>query len=164
MKVLLMFLIIPFCATAQWPGYFYTFTLSDSAGKLISTKSIDYKITPLKPAEGRVLLQIDMCTDNKTLRFYEGYKDFDTIQQLQIVKLNSKSSEIMIIEFPPSLSRGKEKFYRNLYAGNLVFRKGIYRIKLPDSDVGWDNLQEKHFCPDYGGVDTYYDISSLQKK
>ncbi len=69
MKVLLMFLIIPFCSTAQWPGYFYTFTLSDSAGKLISNNSIDYKITPLKPAESRVLLQIDMCTDNKTLRF-----------------------------------------------------------------------------------------------
>ena|GEM_PF-5604755 len=63
-----------------------------------------------------------------------------------------------------SLSGGKEKFYRNLYAGNLVFRKGFYRIKLPDSDVGWDNLQEKHFCPDHGGVDTYYDISNLQKK
>lgn len=137
--------------------------LNGLVGRQIINDSVNYQLTPFFPAGSKILLDIDMCSDNKTLRFYEGYKDLDKVQQLQIKKLNADSNEIMIIEFPSSLSKGKEQFYRNLYAGNLIFRKGTYRIKLPNSDADCDNLPEKHFCPDYGGVDLYYDISSFQK-
>ena len=70
----------------------------------------------------------------------------------------------MIIEFPSSLSGGREKYYRNMFAGKIFFKNGTYQIKLPASNSAWDNLQEKHFCPDYGGNDRYWDISNLQKQ
>jgi hypothetical protein len=163
MKYLLMIVFIPISVMAQYPGYFYTFKLTDTNGKTINLKDNDYKMMPVRRANSRVLLQIDMCRDDPAiLHFYEGYKDFDTIQQLQITKLNSKPKEIMIIEFPPTLSIGQEPFYHNLYVGNLIFRKGIYKVKLPSTAKEWDGLLIKHLCPDYGGVDTFYDVSILQ--
>jgi hypothetical protein len=68
----------------------------------------------------------------------------------------------MMIEFPSSLSGGENKFYRNLFAGDLKFKTGSYQIKLPATDSAWNNLHEKHFCPDYGGDNSYWDISMLQ--
>jgi len=148
---------------AQYPGYFYTFKLTDAKGKIITLNVKDYEMKTVRPANSRVLLQIDMCRDDPAiLHFYEGYKDFDTIQQLQITKLNSKPKEMMVIEFPPTLSIGQEPFYHNLYVGDLIFRKGVYKVKLPSTAKEWDGLSIKHLCPDYGGVDTFYDVSSLQ--
>ncbi len=164
MKFLFIFLFTPVFASSQWPGYFYSFTLTDSSGKLITVNNKNYTFTPARPANSKILLNVLMCGDSITIRFYEGYKDFDRVQQLEIVRANHSSKEAMVIEFPPSLSGGKEKFYRNLFAGNLIFQKGIYKIKIPKTDSGWDDLQEKHFCPDYGGVDIYYDISAFQKQ
>jgi len=147
----------------QWPGYFYSFTLADGADKLITLENKDYKITIVKPAMGDVMLDILMCGDSTTLRFYAGgYHGLSDTHKLEIIKLSSK--EKMIIEFPSSLSGGKEQYYRNLFAGKLHFKKGIYQIKLPASGSAWDNLQEKHFCPDYGGNDSYWDVSDLQKQ
>ena len=156
-------ILFPLSVIGQYPGYFYTFKLTDTNGKIITLKDNDYKMVAVKPVNSRVLLQIDTCRDDPAiLHFYEGYKDLDTIQQLQVTKMNSHPKEMMIIEFPPALSTGKEPFYHNLYVGSLIFRKGIYRVKLPSTGKEWDELSIKHLCPDYGGVDTFYDVSSLQ--
>jgi len=148
----------------QWPGYFYSFTLTDAAGKLITVKNKEYKMTIVKPTKGGdVMLDILMCGDSTTLRFYTGgYHGLDDTHKMEIIKLSSK--EKMIIEFPSSLSGGKEKYYRNLFAGKLIFKKGTYQIKLPASDSAWDSLPQEHFCPDYGGNDSYWDVSDLQKQ
>ena len=163
MKSLLLILLIPLGAMTQYPGYFYTFRLTDADGKMITLKDSDYKMKVLIPLNSKVLLAIDACRDDTTmLHFYKGYTNLDRIHQLQITKMNSHPKERMIIKFPSSLSTSKEPFYHNLYAGNLIFGKGVYIIKLPSTSKGWDELTIKHLCPDYGGVDKYYDISSLQ--
>ena len=162
MKTFLLCLLIPFCGSAQWPGYFYAFTLID-AGKTITAMDKDFKMTTVKPAKGDIMLDILMCNDSTTIRFYVGgYHGVDEMHKLEITKLSNK--EKMIIGFPSSLSGGAEKYYRNLFAGQLMFRKGTYQIELPASGTAWDQLKEIHFCPDYGGVDSYWDISSLQPK
>jgi hypothetical protein len=118
-------------------------------------------MTTIKPAKGDIMLSVLMCGDSTALRFYVGgYHGLDDTHTLEITRLSSK--EKMVIEFPSSLSGGENKYYRNLFAGKLSFKKGTYQIKLPASDSAWDNLKELHFCPDYGGVDSYWDISSLQ--
>jgi hypothetical protein len=163
MKSLLIYLLIPLCTATQWPGYFYSFTLADAAGKLITLKDKDYKMIAVKPTKGDIMLNIEMCSDSTTLHFYTGgFHGLDDIHILEIINLHSK--EKMTIEFPSSLSGGNEKYYRNLFAGKLLFKKGIYKIKLPASDADWNNLHEKHFCADYGGNDSYWDISHLQKQ
>lgn len=135
----------------------------DAAGKLITQNNKDYKMTTVKPAKGDVMLDILMCDDSATIRFYVGgYHGLDDMHSLEIIQLGTK--EKMTIVFPSSLSGGKDKFYRNLFVGKLSFQKGNYIIKLPASDSAWDNLHELHFCPDYGGVDSYWDISGLQVK
>ncbi|HEY3251826.1 MAG TPA: hypothetical protein VGK25_12000, partial [Ignavibacteria bacterium] len=70
----------------------------------------------------------------------------------------------MTIEFPASLSGGKDKFYRDLFVGTITFKKGKHIIKLPETDNQWDNLKEKKgMCPLDYAVSTYYDISKFQK-
>ena len=164
MKAILLFLLLPVCAAAQWPGYFYAFTLTDATGKVITKNDKNYKMTPVKPSKGSdIMLDVLMCDDSTTVRFYVGgYHGLSDTHALEIVQLGTQVK--MTIEFPSSLSGGKDKFYRNLFIGRLSFLKGTYKIKLPMSDSGWDNLQEIHFCPDYGGVDSYWDISGLQVK
>ena len=163
MKALLIYLLIPLCTATQWPGYFYSFTLADTTGKLITVNNKDYKFTAVKPAKGDIMLDILMCADSTTLRFYTGgFHGLSDTHKLEIIKLSSK--EKMMIEFPSSLSGGKEQYYRNLFVGKLVFKKGTYQIKLPASGGAWNNLREKHFCPDFGGNDSYWDISNLQKQ
>jgi len=54
----------------------------------------------------------------------------------------------MSIELPSSLSGGKEKYYRNLYAGKIKYRKGLFRIRLPETDDEWNSLREFNLCPD----------------
>lgn len=161
MKWFLIFLLFPLCAHAQWPGYFYSFTLTDASGKLITTSNKDYTFKAIKPAKGDIMLDVLMCSDSVTIRFYVGGNHglYDA-HSLEITNVPGKTK--MTIEFPPSISGGTEKYFRNLFTGNLNFKKGDYQIKLPASDSAWDNLKEKHFCPDYGGDDSYWDISALQ--
>jgi hypothetical protein len=165
MKALLVCLLVPACAAAQWPGYFYSFTLIDAAGKPVTASDQGYQMKPVKPtAKGSdVMLSILMCNDSTTIRFYVGgYHGLGDMHKLEITHLDTK--EKMVLEFPSSFSGGKDKYYRNLFAGSLVFKKGSYLIRLPASDSAWDNLHELHFCPDYGGADSYWDISKLQKR
>ena len=153
---------MPLSATSQYPGYFYAFTLEDDAGSLITKNAGNYAFAPVKPKTD-VVLSTSMCDDSTTLRFYVGgYHGLDETHAVEITQRNTGNK--MTIEFPSSLSGGKEKFYRNLFARKLVFRKGTYVIRVPASGSEWDNLRETHFCPDYGGVDSYWDISALQKR
>ena len=164
MRALLLCLLMPISisAIAQWPGYFYAFTLTDAAGKVITKNDKDYDMTPVKPPKGSdIMLDILMCGDSTTTRFYVGgYHGLSDTHALEIIQLSTKQK--MTIEFPSALSGGTDKYYRNLFAGKLSFQNGTYRVKLPTSDSAWDNLRELHFCPDYGGMDSYWDISALQ--
>src|SRR5690242_12946566 len=154
---LLVFVFI----TMQCPGYFYAFTLTDNAGQTITLKNKNYTFTAIRPAKTEAMLRTLMCDDSTTIRFYVGgYHGLNDVHELDI--MNTSTKEKMIIQFPSSMSGGENKFYRNLFAGNLHFKKGTYQIKLPQTDSAWNNLQEKHFCADYGGNDTYSDISLLQ--
>lgn len=146
--------------TMQWPGYFYAFTLKDEAGKTITLNNSDYSFSIIKPKTD-IMLKTMMCDDSTTIRLYVGgYHGLDETHELAIT--NTSTKEKMILKFPSSMSGGKENYYRNLFAGNLRFKKGNYQIKLPQTDSAWNNLKEKHFCADYGGNDTYSDISLLQ--
>ena len=162
MRALLLCLLIPMSACAQWPGYFYAFTLTDRAGELITKNDKQYQIKPVKPAR-EVMLDVLMCNDSTTTRFYVGgYHGLSDTHLLEIIRVSTK--EKMKIEFPSALSGGTDKYYRNLFVGKLTFRAGSCQVKLPASDSAWDNLDEIHFCPDYGGVDSYWDISELQAR
>jgi hypothetical protein len=146
----------------QWPGYFYAFTLTDDTGKIITLKNTNYIFTAIRPAKTEAMLRTLMCDDSTTIRFYVGgYHGLDDVHELDIMNILTK--EKMVIQFPSSMSGGDDKFYRNLFAGDIHFKKGTYQIKLPATDSAWDNLIEKHFCADFGGNDTYSDISFLQK-
>ena len=148
--------------TMQWPGYFYSFTLTDEAGKTITLNNTKYTFTAIRPAKTEVMLRTLMCDDSSTIRLYVGgYHGLDDVHELDI--MNTSTREKMVIKFPSSMSGGNEKYYRNLFAGSLHFKKGSYQIKLPATDSAWNNLKEKHFCPDYGGDDSYWDISYLQQ-
>lgn len=163
MKIFLLCLLLPVMAHAQWPGYFYAFTLTDESGNLINLKNNNYTFTILKPAKNDMILEMLMCSDSETLRFYAGGNHgLGDLHQLEVLNKNSK--EKMTIVFPSSFSGGENKFYRNLFAGAIKFKKGIYKIQLPVTDSAWNNLTEKHFCPDYGGNDSYWDIGSFQKQ
>ena len=147
--------------TMQWPGYFYAFTLTDDTGKTITLNNKNYIFSIIKPAKGDIILNTLMCNDSTTIRFYVGGNHgLDITHELDII--NNSTKEKMVIKFPSSMSGGEEKYYRNLFAGDLHFKKGIYQIKLPAADSAWNNLKEKHFCPDYGGNDSYWDVSFLQ--
>jgi len=151
--------------TAQWPGNFYAFVLKDSAGKIINTNNTDYKLTVIGDSTGEAILDIKICSDNKTWRFYEGGNHYmGSTQKLEIVRtVNGKAYEKMIIEFSPSISQGKDQYYRNLYAGVLKFKKGIFKIKLPQTGEQWDNLNEMKLCEDGINFTSYYDVSKFQK-
>ena len=161
MKSVSFFLVLMLVFSVnQWPGYFYSFTLTDKAGKLITVHNSNYKIKIINP-ETYMVINVSLCNDSTTLRFYAGGNHgLENTHLLQIQ--NVITNEIMVIKFPSSLSGGNDKYYRNLFAGDLNFKKEIYQIKLPSTDSAWNNLKEKHFCPDYGGNDSYWDISFLQ--
>jgi hypothetical protein len=149
--------------TMQWPGYFYSFTLINDAGETITLSNKNYIFSTVKPAKGDIMLNTLMCDDSTTIRFYVGgYHGLDDVHELDVV--NTSTKEKMIIKFPSSMSGGENKFYRNLFAGNIHFKKETYQIKLPSTDTAWNNLKEKHFCADYGGNDSYWDISYLQQQ
>lgn len=151
---------------SQWPGYFYSFELKDSDGNAINSKNENYVMTPIPfDKSSDIMLSIKICEDNKTWRWYEGgYHDLDKTHRLKIEKYNDEFSEIMYIEFPSSLSGGKEKYYRNLYVGSLTFKKGTYTIKLPKTDDEWDALKEIQKCPLSYMNYSYHDISKFQKQ
>jgi len=87
----------------------------------------------------------------------------DLTHKLRIEKIVEGVGDVMSIEFPSSLSGGKEKYYRNLYAGKIKFRKGLLRIRLPESDDEWDELKEFNLCPDPYNTNRFYDIRKFQK-
>lgn len=150
---------------SQWPGYFYAFELKDKEGNIIDTNSTDFKMTPISATEN-LITGISICEGNKMWHFYAGGNlDLDKTNTLKIEKIkNAETTETMIIEFPASLSGGKEKFYRDLYIGTITFKKGTYKVKLPETGNQWDNLKEKKgVCPLDYAISTYYDISNFQK-
>ncbi|HEY3252014.1 MAG TPA: hypothetical protein VGK25_12955 [Ignavibacteria bacterium] len=156
----LFIIIFAHSSFSQWPGYFIAFELKDQNGNSITAQN-DYKMTTVACNEcTEVLLGIDSCTDKKTWRFYEGYKEFDKVQMLRIEKM---SGETMVIEFPPRPPRERYKDYSNLYAGEIKFINGTYKIGLPNSKEEWDNLTEVFPCPDQYNYNGYGDISNFQK-
>ena len=153
-----------FNAVAQWPGNFYTFFLQDSSGHEIDAGNNAYKLSAIR-VDSFTMVEIKPCKDNKLWRFYEGGNHYmGTTQKLKIEKAGrGKSTEVMIIEFPPSISGGKEQYYRDLYAGTLKFRNGTYRINLPETDDQWDKLKEIKVCPDTYNRNGYFDVSEYQQ-
>ena len=112
-------------AFAQWPRNFYVFKLKDATGNIIRPANTEYKMIVIPDSATDVVLEIKICNDDTIWRFYEGGNHYMGLtQKLKIVKnVNGKIPENMIIEFPPSFSKGKEQYYRNLYAGELNFKK-----------------------------------------
>src|SRR5882757_4778210 len=99
-------------------------------------------------ARGAVL-GINICTGDTIWRFSEGGNHYmGSTQKLKIEKNVNGKSDNMIIEFPPSFSGGKEQYYRNLYTGALRFKSGTIKIRLPKTDMQWDNLKELKLCED----------------
>ena len=161
MKTFLILLLFTGTAFSQWPGFFYTFSLTDGSGTAIDSASKNYEMTAIKTNDKTdIMLSIKTCSDHVTWKFYEGGYDIGDVEKLKITKLDN--NETMTIVFPSSLSGGKEKYYRNLYAGVIIFKKGTYEIKLPKSDNEWDGLKEKDICPLSYMTTTYYDISGFQ--
>lgn len=153
-----------FPTVAQWPGNFYTFFLEDSSGHVIDSANNAYKLSTIQ-IDSFTVLGIDPCKDKKLWRFYEGGNHYmGSTQKLKIEKtVKGKSVAVMIIEFPPSISGGKEKYYRNLYAGTLKFRNGTYKIKLPATGSQWDKLKEIKLCPNDYDHNGYFDVSEYQQ-
>ena len=151
---------------AQWPGYFYAFELKDSDGNIIDSNNTNYKMTTL-PCCTAIVMSINICEGNKTWHFYAGGNaNLDKTNSLKIEKMeNGIPVETMTIDFPATLSGGKEKFYRDLYAGEIKFKKGKRKIKLPKTDDEWDSLKElkEKICRLSYAVSLYYDISEFQK-
>ena len=154
-----------FHVSAQWPGNFYAFILKDAAGIIIKPANTEYKITVIDDSTNSAVLGIKICNGDTLWRFYEGGNHYmGSTQKLKIVKnTDGEISEQMIIEFPPSLSKGKEHYYRNLYAGVLKFKNGTLRIKLPLTDIQWDNLKQLKLCEDGINFTSFYDVSNYQK-
>ncbi len=100
-------------AFAQWPGNFYAFVLKDAAGNIIRPGDTTYRMMVIDKDPGMVL-SIKICKDDSTWRFYEGGNHYmGSTQKLKITRnKNAKISENMIVEFPPSFSKGKEQYYR----------------------------------------------------
>jgi hypothetical protein len=162
--IFLVFIAI-FCSNiySQWPGCFYAFELKGADGKPIDSLSTDYKMVLDKDANP-YLLNVKMCESAGMWRYYIGDKNLYITNSLYIVRSSKgDAKDTMIIKFPPSLSGGKEKFYRNLYAGSFTYKPGIYSIILPVTDEVWDGLKEIAVCPLSYMKTTFYDISSFQK-
>ena len=155
-----------FPAFAQWPGNFYAFILKSATGSVITPANKEYKMITVPASLAGVVMEIKICKDDSVWRFYEGGNHYmGSTQQLKIVRIiNGKISGSMIIEFPPSMSKGKEQYYRNLYAGVLRFKKGILKIKLPPTGEEWDNLNEMKLCEDGINFTSYYDVSNYQNQ
>jgi len=168
MKTILFFLLISSAVFAQWPGYFYAFELKDSEGNAIDSISNDYRMKTIVCSECKdeIVMGIRICEDNKTWRYYAGgnYKYLGRTNMLKIEKvMNGNVVETMTIEFPAPLSGVEENYYRNLYAGELKFKKGTHKIKLPETDDEWNNLKEMKLCPDNINDYSFHDISKFQK-
>lgn len=155
-----------FHSVAQWPGNFYAFILKDASGNIVRPANTEYKMIVIPDSSTDVVLGIKICEDDTVWRFYEGGNHYmGSTQKLRIVKdVNGKNPENMIIEFPPSFSKGKDQYYRNLYAGELKFKKGILVIKLPKTDAQWDDLKEMKLCEDGINFTSYFDVSNYQNK
>lgn len=159
-----LLLALTFAANAQWPGNFYAFHLEDSSGHVIDARNHAYKMSAIQ-SDSFIVVGIEHCKDSTLWRFSEGGNHYmGTTQKLKIEKIvKEEMSEVMIIEFPPSLSGGKDKYYRDLYAGTLKFRKGTYKITLPQTDGQWDRLKELKLCPNDYSNNSFFDISEYQK-
>ena len=158
----MFFVLISVYARAQWPGYYYAFVLEDTNGNIIDSSDHSYLMEPKAGSDSfKVLLNIEMCEDIKTWKYYEGYKDFDKVNYLKINKAGD--TEAMIIEFPPSLSAGKDRYYRNLFLGIIKFKRGVYKVRLPQTDDEWDSLKQIKLCSDPYNENRFFDISDFQK-
>ena len=170
MKRKILFLTSIFIASflfhsyAQWPGNFYAFVLKDAKGSIITPASAEYEMIVIPDSSTDVVLDIKICKDDSTWRFSEGGNHYmGSTQKLKIVRtINGETPENMIIEFPPSISKGKEQYYRNLYAGDLKFKNATIKIKLPKTGVQWDSLKEMKLCEDGINFTSFYDVSSYQ--
>ncbi len=166
LPIALVLLTFASASYSQWPGYFYAFELKDSDGKTIDSNNTIYKMTAV-PCCTTIVTGITICNGNMTWHFYAGgNKDLDKTNSLKIEKKdNGTAVETMVIEFPPTLSGGNEKFYRDLYLGTLNFKDGTYVVQLPKTDDEWDALPEmkEKICRLSYAVSLYYDISKFQK-
>jgi hypothetical protein len=162
----LLLITLTSAAFAQWPGYFYAFELKDPDGNIIDSNNTNYKMTAL-PCCNEIVTGISICEGNKTWHFYAGGNaNLDKTNSLKIERMeNGSPVETMIIDFPATLSGGKEKYYRDLYAGEIKFKKGKRKVKLPKTDDDWDNLKElrEKICRLSYAISVYYDISEFQK-
>ena len=149
---------------AQWPGNFYAFILRDEAGNIVGPDSTKYKMVPVDDSVTDVVLGIKICTGDSIWRFYEGGNHYmGSTQKLKIIKYEAeKATGTMVIEFPPSISGGKERYYRNLYTGSLRYKNGTVKIKLPRTGAQWDKLEEHKLCEDGINFTGYFDISKFQ--
>jgi len=168
-KIITILFLLALCVSgsfSQWPGYFYAFELKDTDGNIIDTNNANYKMTPVSSTENLVT-GIKICDGNKTWHFYAGGNhDLDKTNTLKIERMdNGVAVETMTVYFPATLSGGKEKFYRDLYIGELKFEKGKHTVKLPETDNQCDNLpkMEEKICRLSYAVSLYYDISKFQK-
>ncbi len=160
LKIAIIFLALTTLKVySQWPGSFYSFELKDIDGKNIDSLNTDFSFT--YDMSNPYLLGIKMCDDGKTWRFYKGDKNLYISNTLTVTK--KSTGESMVFDFPPPMSGGKEKYYRNFYTGVFTFKSGSYKILLPESDSDWDNLKEIKICPLSYMNAVYYDISKFQK-
>ena len=158
--ILLFIILLTSPVFAQWPGCFYAFELKDIDGKTIDSLNTDYKFSI--DMSNPYLLSIKMCDDNKTWRFYKGDKNLYIVNTLTIMKISTGVA--MLLEFPPSLSGGKKKYYLNLYTGRIIFKNGTYSVKLPESYDDLDYLKEIKICPlTYMNTEYFY-ISGFQNR
>jgi hypothetical protein len=162
----LCLMIISLKGYSQWPGYFYGFELIDKSGKNIDSLNQNYMMKTIRCSECKeIILSIKICDDNKTWRFYGGGNhELETTNMLEINKLTEgKISESMTLVFPAPYTGGEHKYYANLYVGKIKFKKGTYKIGLPETSAEWDALKELKLCQlPYMDV-TFLDIRDYQK-
>ena len=164
--ILALFFLSTHQAWAQWPGYFYSFTLKDASDHPIDPTNTEYKVSPAKPDDKtHLLLELHPCLEKGLWRYaVEGEAGLDDTHSLTIEKAGPPK-ETMMIEFPSSLSQGEKKYFMNLYAGTIKFVDGTYQVKLPNKPSDWDKLKRAEVCPDPKKSYDYNfrDLSPFQK-
>lgn len=148
---------------AQYPGCKYTFDFRGTDGKYVDTSNKSYVFT-LDYSKNSGPTSIGICEDNKTWDLYKGDVNMSQTSLLIVKRLSGgEVIDSMIIKFPPTLSGGKDKFYRDLHVGTIKYKKGTRKIRLPRSDKDWDELKTVKLCPYPNNEVELFDISEFQK-
>ena len=144
--IILIVAFISLKVQAQCPEYFYSFVLKDADGKIIVIPDSNYKTKPIKYDSLSMVVLYEQCGDSENTNKLEIQK-----------KHNDSMSETMIIEFPFTQ-------YRKVYAGEINFTVGTYKIKLPKTDKEWIDLKRIKLCSDPNDEYGIFDISEFQKQ